>query len=127
MCDAILVFIMCANEGEANAIASALLDRRLLAGVNRIPAVRSEFWWLGSRQSAEEVLLLGRSRRERWSDILLAVREHHSYRVFGAYAVPIIEGNPEYLEWIQESVAPSPPLQFEPETPIRRWAGCGKG
>ena len=61
---------------------------------------------LGHREpsgGAVECLLLAKTRRELWPELLRIVREQHSYEVFEAIAVPIIEGSPEYLSWIAES------------------------
>jgi periplasmic divalent cation tolerance protein len=105
--EAILVLITAGSQSEGEHIASALLERRLVACVNRVPGVVSEFWWQGSRDRADEVLLLAKTRRELWPAVLQCVREHHSYEVFEAIAVPILEGNPDYLEWIEQSTAPA--------------------
>ena len=103
--DAILVFITVGSEEEAERVTAALLDTRLVACVNRVPGVFSEFWWQGAKDSAAEVLLLAKTRRELWPRVLEAVRASHSYEVFEAIAVPIIEGNPDYLRWIAESTS----------------------
>jgi periplasmic divalent cation tolerance protein len=103
--EAILVFITAGSEEEGARIADALLDARLAACVNRIAGVHSAYWWQGAREEAGEVLLLAKSRREHWPRILETVRSVHSYDVFEAIAVPILEGSPEYLRWIRESTA----------------------
>ena len=101
--EAILVLITVADEPEAARIESALLDARLVACVNRIDGVRSAFWWKGEIDRAGELLLVAKTRRELWGRVLETVRAHHSYEVFEAIALPIIEGNPDYLWWIEES------------------------
>lgn len=50
-------------------------------------------------------MLLAKTRRELWDQVLEAVRAVHSYRVFEAIAVPIVEGNPEFLAWVAEVTA----------------------
>jgi len=110
--EAILVFITAGSEAEAGAVADALLDARLAACVNRIPAVKSDYWWKGERDKAEEVMLLAKTRRELWPRVLETIRAAHSYEVFEAIAVPILEGNPDYLRWIEESTR-----QDDPGTP----------
>lgn len=99
----ILVFITAADEREADRIASALLDGRLVACVNRVSGVASEFWWRGRRDSATETMLLAKTTRALWPRVLEQVRAIHSYEVFEAIAVPIIEGSPDYLRWIEET------------------------
>ncbi len=96
-----LVCITVGSEEEAARIATALIERRLAACVNRVSGVRSDFWWQGHPDSATEVLLLAKTRAELWPRFLETVREHHSYQVFEAIALPIVEGNPDYLRWIE--------------------------
>lgn len=107
--EAILVYITTGDEQEADRIAGALLDARLIACASRLDGVSSAFWWDGKRDSARESLLLVKTRRPLWPQVLETIRAHHSYEVFEAIAVPIIEGNPDYLRWIEEStVKPEP-------------------
>jgi periplasmic divalent cation tolerance protein len=101
--DAILVFITAGDEAEASTIAEALLRERLVACVNQVSGVESRFWWQGNLDSAREVLLLAKTRRELWERVVETVRAHHSYEVFEAIAVPIVEGSAEYLSWIAET------------------------
>ena len=103
MQSAILVYITAGSVQEAERIAEALLAARAVACVNRVYGVHSAYWWQGQREAAEECLLLAKTRQELWPEVLRIVREHHSYEVFEAIAVPIIEGSPEYLAWIAES------------------------
>jgi periplasmic divalent cation tolerance protein len=107
--EAILVYITAGDEQEAARIARALLDGRLAACVNQLPGVASRFWWEGKLDSAQEVLLLAKTRRELWPRVLAAIRENHSYEVFEAIAVPILEGNPDYLRWIEETTSEPEP------------------
>ncbi len=103
MVEAILIYITAGSAAEADRLAEALLSDRLAACVNQVPGVKSAYWWRGEREASEEVLLLVKSRRELWPEVLAALRARHSYEVFEAIAVPIVEGNPEYLAWIAES------------------------
>ncbi|HEU4754323.1 MAG TPA: divalent-cation tolerance protein CutA [Armatimonadota bacterium] len=101
--EAILVIITVGSEAEAERVSSAILDARLAACVNRVSGVHSAYWWRGTRERAEELLLLAKTRRGLWPRLLETVRAHHSYEVFEATALPIIEGNPDYLRWIEET------------------------
>src|SRR5688500_12109438 len=101
--DAILVLITAGSAEEAARIGAALLDARLVACVNRVSGVHSDFWWQGQRDQAGETLLLAKTRRELWPQVLETVRTNRSYEVFEAIAVPIVESNPDYLRWIHET------------------------
>jgi len=103
----ILVLITAGSVEEADRLAEALLEQRLVACVSR-GAVSSAYWWQGARERADEVLLYAKTRRELWPRLLSTVRGLHSYEVFEALALPIVEGNPDYLEWITRETTPSP-------------------
>jgi periplasmic divalent cation tolerance protein len=103
-----LVVMITAPAGEAPGLARSLVELRLAACVNMLPGLRSWFWWEGQVDEAEETLLLAKTTRERLDALLAAVRERHSYQVFEAIAMPIVEGYAPYLEWIGASVAPPP-------------------
>ena len=105
MTEAILIYITAASPNEADRISEALLERRLVACVNRLEGVKSRYWWQAALESAEECLILAKSLQRHWPDILATVGELHSYTVFDAVAIPILDGNPEYLRWIAESTA----------------------
>lgn len=107
--EAILVYITAGDEQEADRIARALLDARLVACVSRVDTVSSTFWWGGKLDAARESLLLAKTRRALWPQLLETIRAHHSYEVFEAIAVPIIEGNPDYLHWIDETTSKPEP------------------
>lgn len=103
--EALLVFITASSDEEATRLTEALLQPRLVACVNRLSGVDSQFWWQGQRDQAAEILLLAKTRRDLWDRVLEAVRAVHSYEVFEAIAVPILKGNPDYLAWVAEVTA----------------------
>lgn len=100
----IVLFITTANAEEAQRIAGVLLNERKAACVNIVPRVDSLFWWQGKLDSAQESLLIVKSKASVLSEIVRLVREHHSYDVPEIIALPIIGGNQDYLEWIGKEV-----------------------
>ena len=104
MSQAIVVFCTCVDEKEALSIASALVDGRLAACVNILPAVRSVYRWNGQIESAEEVLLLIKTIQERFAALRDRIAQLHSYDTPEIIAVSIIDGSEKYLSWLQEQV-----------------------
>ena len=102
---AVVVMITAGSADEAERVASALLEARLAACVNRLPGVTSLFWWQGQIDRAEEVLLLVKTRRSLMPAVIEAVRAVHSYEVFEAIALPIVAGSPDYLRWLEETTS----------------------
>jgi len=99
-----VVFITTSSEEEANGIAQLLLNQRKAACVNIVPRVDSLFWWQGKLDKAQENLLIIKTKASVLSEIIHLVKEIHSYEVPEIIALPIVGGNPDYLEWIDREV-----------------------
>jgi periplasmic divalent cation tolerance protein len=105
MTDKIVVLVTCGSKKEARKIAKALVNRRLAACVQEIGVpMRSTYRWKGRVESANEVLLLIKTSRKRFSAVSTLVKELHSYDVPEIIALNIAEGSREYLDWITSSV-----------------------
>lgn len=103
--DYAVVFITANTDGEAQRIAALLLEQRKAACVNIIPQVDSRFWWEGKLNSAQESLLIIKTRTSLLPEIIRLVKEVHSYTVPEIIALPIIGGNGDYLDWIGKETA----------------------
>ncbi len=101
----VLVITTCGSKEEAHKIQEELLNRRLAACVNLVPAIHSRFWWNQNLESETETMLLVKTTRQRLSEIIPAIKKLHSYQVPEIIALPVITGNPEYLAWVAESTA----------------------
>jgi periplasmic divalent cation tolerance protein len=102
----LVVLITVGAPEEARKIADALVDRRKAACVNIVPQVRSVFRWEGKIEDEAESLLIVKTRAELFPELVSLVRGIHSYEVPEIIALPIVEGNEDYLEWIgQETEA----------------------
>jgi periplasmic divalent cation tolerance protein len=103
-CKHIVLFITTADEEEARLISRVLLEQGKVACVNIVPGVSSIFWWRGKINSAQESLLVIKTRVTLIDDIVQLVKQLHSNDVPEIIALPIIGGNKDYLEWIDEVV-----------------------
>jgi len=101
----IVVLITSKDTDEANRIAEALVSEKLIACANIISDVKSIFWWQGKVDRADEVLLVLKTQKEHFSIIVDRVKSYHSYEVPEIIALPIVEGNEDYLNWIKESTS----------------------
>jgi periplasmic divalent cation tolerance protein len=93
--------ITASDEAEGNKVAGALLEARLAACVNMVPGVSSRYWWQGALESAQEALLIVKTRRSLLEQVVATVKASHSYTVPEIIALPILGGNPDYLAWLR--------------------------
>lgn len=99
----IVVFITAPSYKEAKRIADAIVSGRLAACANIIRGVKSIFKWQGKTETANEALLIVKTKKSKFDKLKRQVKKLHSYKVPEIIALPIISGNAEYLSWIDES------------------------
>ena len=104
----IVILITTISKQEAEAISQALVESRLAACVNISAGVRSIFRWQGAIEHQEEVLMLVKSRSDLLPSIIEVVKRLHSYTVPEVVALPILDGSPDYLAWVDESLRQTP-------------------
>jgi len=100
----VVLLITTATVEEAQRISRVLLEQKKAACVNIVPRVSSLFWWQDKLDSAEESLLIVKTKASLLNEIVPLVKEIHSYDIPELIALPIIGGNQDYLEWIRKEV-----------------------
>ncbi|MFC2025376.1 divalent-cation tolerance protein CutA [Chloroflexota bacterium] len=100
----VVILITTGTEEEAHKIAKVLLNQKKIACVNIVPRVNSFFWWEGKIDSDQESLLIIKTKASLLNEIVNLVREVHSYDIPEIIALPIVGGNPAYLQWIGKEV-----------------------
>ena len=104
MTENIVILSTCTNEEEAGRIAQALIADSLAACVSVLPGARSYYRWKGQVEDSAECLLVIKSSRRLFGAVRAAIEKAHSYEVPEIVALPIVDGAPNYLNWIQESL-----------------------
>ena len=104
MNDAVVVLCTCAKQDEALRIANALLDERLVACVNVLPPLESVYRWHGKVETAQEILMLIKTTRQRFPALRDRLAELHTYDTPEIIALPIFDGSEKYLAWLREQV-----------------------
>ena len=95
-----LLYITTAKVEEARRIGKALVDARLAACANIVPGLESIYRWQGEVVEDKEILLILKTRSELVEAAIAKVKELHSYTCPCIVALPILTGNPAYLEWL---------------------------
>ncbi len=104
MTDKIVILITAGSSEEAGKIARALVEQKLAACVNLIDPIRSVYRWEGKVAEDGEVLLIIKSSRELFDEVRRVVEQMHSYQVPELICLPVIDGSPNYLNWLTESL-----------------------
>jgi periplasmic divalent cation tolerance protein len=104
MTNKIVVFNTCGSLEEAEQLARRLLEARLAACVNVIMQIRSFYWWQGKIEESGEWLLVIKTSREVFGQVRSVLEAAHSYELPEVLALPVVEGSPNYLAWMDREL-----------------------
>jgi len=96
------IYITTEDEDEARRIGKTLVEEKLAACVNIHP-IKSIYRWEEEIQEEGEVAMLVKTKAELADKVMERVKELHSYEVPCIVSFSIDKGNPDYLNWIEES------------------------
>lgn len=102
--DVLLVLTTCANAGEADTLAAALVAEKVAACVNALNPIVSTYRWQGKIEREQEVLLLIKTTASRFAALQKLIRDRSSYEVPEIIALPIAAGAVDYMSWLKSSV-----------------------
>lgn len=100
----IQVMTMTETKEQAQAIAKALVERKLAACVQITDAVESTYPWKGKIEISREYLCLIKTREDFFPQVEAVIKELHSYEMPEIIAVPIVKGSKEYLKWLNDTL-----------------------
>jgi periplasmic divalent cation tolerance protein len=104
MTDKRLIMTTASSEEEARRIGNALVEKKLAACVSIVSKMESIYTWNGNTQESQELLILIKTTAAAFERVRDAIKEMHSNEVPEVLSFAIDDGNPEYLDWIGESV-----------------------
>ena len=94
-----------ATKAAAQAIATAVVSKRLAACAQVIGPITSTYWWQGQIETTDEWLCVMKSRQDLYAALEQAIRQVHPYDVPEILAVPVVLGSQDYLEWLDHELA----------------------
>lgn len=100
-------YVMCiisAPEETAEALAGQIINQRLAACAQVTGKIKSFYWWNEKVNADTEILIFLKTLRAKIPEISKLLKEKHPYDLPEFVALPLVDGNPEYFTWIEESV-----------------------
>lgn len=98
----VLLYVTCASADEAGRVGSAVVEQRLAACANILPAMQSIYWWQGRIERADEAVLILKTRTDLVDEAVAAIKGLHSYKVPCVLPIAVSAGgNPDYLAWLR--------------------------
>ena len=102
---AVFVYTTYPSLVEAEDAGRSLVERRLCACVNILPAMVSYYWWQGEVERGDEVVMIIKTRAALAEPVRLAVKEMHSYTTPAVLVIPVESVDPDYQAWILRETA----------------------
>ena len=102
--EAIQVATTTAEKKHAEALAQAVLDKRLGACVQISGPIESRYWWNGRIETASEWSVTIKTRRDLYKPLEKLLLELHPYDQPEIIAIAIDDVSAGYLKWLAEQV-----------------------
>lgn len=100
-----MVYMTMETPQQARDIGRALIEARLAACINIIDGMKSLYWWQGKVEEGSETVVIAKTREDMVSKLTAKVKEMHSYDCPCVVSLPIDNGYPEFLSWIEAETA----------------------
>ncbi len=102
--EVLVVFSTFPSEDSAADIARVLVEEKLAACVNLVPAVRSIYRWQGAVEDSAETLAIIKTSRDQFDAMAARLSTLHPYDVPEVIALPVTTGLGPYLAWVVSNV-----------------------
>jgi len=97
-----IYYLTCSDDWEADKIAKALLNKKLIVCAKQTPVI-SASWWKGHLTENKEILLSMESVEENFEKIEKEIKKLHSHETFVLYSVPA-KTTKGVEKWIKEEL-----------------------
>ncbi|MCK4763290.1 MAG: divalent-cation tolerance protein CutA [Candidatus Aminicenantes bacterium] len=98
----ILIVTTVGKPDEAEKLAGMLVKERKAACVSISSPVKSVYRWQGNVEVEAEIMLFIKTVKANYQKVEQLIRENHSYDVPEIIALPIVQGEVKYLQWLRE-------------------------
>jgi periplasmic divalent cation tolerance protein len=98
----VLVYTTFPSLEEAKRVGDALVSARLAACVNMFPGMVSIFEWKGTREVADEVAMIIKTRASLIEAVFNETKRLHPYELPALLVLPAEGGSAEYCGWIKD-------------------------
>ena len=101
--DFVIVLTTFPVDRDADQFARTLVEERLAACVNLLPAMTSIYSWKGSIEKGDERQVVIKTSSGRVRELEARLKALHPYDLPEFVVIPIVAGSHDYLAWISEN------------------------
>jgi len=103
MTDFLWVYSTHQNKSEALQMAKTLSKEKLIACANIVDQVTSVYEWKGQICEENEVIIIMKTQKSHFEALKKRIEEAHPYDCPCIIAIPIEDGNQDYLFWLKQA------------------------
>ncbi len=92
------------TKKDAEKITNIIVEKRLGACAQIVGPIISTYWWKGKIEKSEEWQCIIKSKKKLYNKVEKIIKKVHTYDVPEIISIPIINGNKEYLKWLDGEV-----------------------
>ncbi|URJ26130.1 divalent-cation tolerance protein CutA [Blochmannia endosymbiont of Camponotus modoc] len=99
-----MIIILCTTPNDMSIalnLTKTLLHHKLAACITLLHEVRSFYYWGNALKEKDELQLLIKTQSSLKEAVLNTIQKLHPYKVPEFLVLPIIDGEPNYLSWMQ--------------------------
>jgi periplasmic divalent cation tolerance protein len=101
----LIVLTTTPNAEEAEILAKKIIEAKLAACVQILPAMKSFYFWQDAVQIDAENLLLIKTLPQKYDALEKFIRANHNYEVPEIVAVSADKVSADYLNWMEKYLA----------------------
>ena len=106
MSELVMALTTLPGDFDATSLAQDLVASGLAACVNILPGIKSVYTWEGVPQVDQEQQLFLKTTTDQVDALWEAIKKRHPYEIPEFLVVPIVDGNDDYLRWVEKSIGP---------------------
>lgn len=103
MTDCIFVYLTTPERADAERIGRQMVEEKLAACANIVSNMTSFYRWQGQVEEGQENILILKTRAELFGRVAARVKSLHANACPCILALPLVDGTPDYLDWIRQS------------------------
>ena len=101
----VLIYSTFPSAEAAETVGREIVEQRLAACVNILPAMTSIYRWDGSLARDAEAVMIIKTRQGLAGRVMDEVKARHSYENPALLVLEVADGAPDYLRWLLEGTA----------------------
>lgn len=109
MTDIVEVIVTADNPDWLQGFSRKLVEERLVACGQHTTPIRSIYRWEGAIQDDPEIRVAYHTRANLVPALIDRIKQEHPYAVPCILAVPIVDANPDYADWVRKETRPDAP------------------